>query len=67
MGRKLLEEKLSSLTNLSKEDLFKGTQENVNAKDIVDPNINITDGLLLSTLRASRSIRRIHQRSFKYC
>ena len=48
--RKLLEEKLSSLTNLSKEDLFKGTQENVNAKDIVktDPNINITDGLLLS-------------------
>ncbi len=48
--RKLLEDKLSSLTNLSKEDLFKGTQENVNAKDIVrtDPNINITDGLLLS-------------------
>ena len=48
--RKLLEEKLSSLTNLSKEDLFKDRQENVSNKDkkTIDTKISITDSLLLS-------------------
>ena len=47
--KKLLEEKLVNLTNLSKEDLFKEqlpriTKENV----VIDPKINLTDSLLLS-------------------
>ena len=48
--RKLLEEKLSSLTNLPKEDLFKDGQENASVKDKkgIDSKISITDGLLLS-------------------
>lgn len=48
--RKLLEEKLSSLTNLPKEDLFKDGQENPSVKDKkgIDSKISITDGLLLS-------------------
>ena len=50
--RKLLEEKLSSLTNLSKEDLFKDRQKNVSNKDkkTIDSKISITDNLLLSIL-----------------
>jgi len=48
--RKLLEEKLSSLTNLSKEDLFKDRQKKVSNKDkkTIDSKISITDSLLLS-------------------
>jgi len=48
--RKLLEEKLSSLTNLSKEDLFKDRQKSVSNKDkkTIDSKISITDNLLLS-------------------
>ena len=48
--KKLLEDKLSNLTNLSKKDLFKEQQIPVSAKSkiAIKTNISLTDGLLLS-------------------
>ena len=48
--KKLLEEKLINMTNLSREDLFKGQQVPPKIRENVanDPKMNLTDGLLLS-------------------
>ena len=47
--KKLLQEKLLSLTNLTKNDLFKDQESSsVNSKVIIDNDISISDSLLLS-------------------